>query len=137
MIPIFFRSQDYKKLSNKDKDSNSWLLNRWCSIQHPTISAELSRNGVNSVALVDFWQMVLSRHYKHMPNWSLSKENSQINDEYIPSKEAITMFCNMNRCGLKEYKDAMVLNEDKMLKELQEIEKYLDTTTVKNKKNTI
>ena len=79
MIPLFdmtnamfTKPSVYETYKSIDKRRNTFMINRFFSIKHPTTAQSLNFNGINPVAVVDLWQ-IFARRIGQVPFWFYTK----------------------------------------------------------------
>ena len=123
---LFSQNKDFENLKDYDKKKNAFMLNRFMSINFPTQAHLFNRLNVNPVGVADSWRKAGIR-YKKTPGWVFTKTKKKSKEsEYSPPEEALTLFLKVNEIGMREYKDAMIYDPEKVVKDLKSIQKQID-----------
>lgn len=123
---IFSQSRDFENLKDYDKKKNAFMLNRFMSINFPTQAQLFNRLNINPVGVADSWRKVGIR-YKKTPTWVFTKTKKKPKEsEYSPSEEALSLYLKVNEIGMREYKDAMRYDPERVVKDLKSIQKQID-----------
>jgi hypothetical protein len=81
---------------------------------------------INPVGVADSWRRVGIRH-KRTPGWIFTKTKKKPKDSvYSPSEEALTFYLKINEIGMREYRDAMKYEPEKITSDLKTIQKQID-----------
>jgi hypothetical protein len=124
---IFDNPNDWKDVTNGEKRKNIFLLNRRFSIKYPLQANMLQLNGINSIAVADFWQRFLSKQYKKTPGWMFltgSKKVTALKEaKSTISKDLIRDYSKVNKIDIKSINDALIFFNEDMTKELKSFEK--------------
>ena len=123
---IFSQSKDFENLKDYDKKKNAFMLNRFMSINFPIQAQLFNRMNINPVGVADSWRKVGVR-YKKTPGWVFTKTKKKPKEsEYSPSEEALSLFLKVNEIGMREYKDAMRYDSERIVASLKSIQKQID-----------
>lgn len=123
---IFNQSSDFENLKDYDKKKNSFMLNRFMSINFPTQAQLFNKLNINPVGVADSWRKVGIR-YKKTPTWIFTKTKKKPKEsEFNPSEEALALYMKVNEIGMREYKDAMRYDPEKVVADLKSIQKQMD-----------
>lgn len=123
---IFSQNRDFENLKDYDKKKNAFMLNRFMSINFPTQAQLFNRMNINPVGVADSWRKVGVR-YKKTPGWVFTKTKKKPKEsEYSPSEEALSLFLKVNEIGMREYKDAMRYDSERIVASLKSIQKQID-----------
>lgn len=127
MMNNFFKQKDWNEYSQVDKTRNSFMINRFMSINFPIPSAMLSHSKVPGHVLVEFWKRIISKNHKSLPNWIYTKtKNTREKDPLdVFSEEVEDYFFQINNCSYKELTEYRRKFPDKLLKEFQRIDEML------------
>ncbi len=127
-VKIFFTdSNTYSQLKRYDKSKNRFMINRFMSINYPTMAQKLNRVGTDAANVVDSWYMIAQR-YTRVPGWiytKLSKQTKVDNKVYDPDPEALKIYLNKYQIGQRDYKLALKFNAEAIMKEIDYIEKQI------------
>lgn len=123
---IFSQRKDYEELKDYAKKKNAFMLNRFMSIQYPVQAQMFNVMNVNSVGVANSWRKVGIRH-KRTPGWIFTKTKKKAKDStYSPSDEVLSLYLKVNEIGMREYKDAMTYDPEKVIQDLKTIEKQIN-----------
>ena len=123
---IFSQSKDYEELKDYAKKKNAFMLNRFMSIQYPVQAQMFNVMNVNSVGVANSWRKVGIRH-KRTPGWIFTKTKKKAKDSiYSPSDEVLSLYLKVNEIGMREYKDAMTYDPERVIQDLKTIEKQIN-----------
>lgn len=130
---MFEKPQVYRnEVFQSHKKKHFFLLNRRFSIQFPLVADQFNKLGVNSARALDYWQTV-AQQYKKMPSFfyisAKSKENKETikKSDFIPKEETIAKWIQINKIGIREYKECLKMNREKTLEYLQNLENQMET----------
>lgn len=120
----------WNKLTDYEKQSGYFLLNRCMNMIQPVISAELSRNKISELGVMEYWQTILSRQYSSTPkcfyqvNPRKKKQQAEVKKKkYIPSKETVAYYKKTYNLDEESYKELELRYGDELLEELKAIQK--------------
>lgn len=123
---IFSQSKDYENLPDYVKKKHAFMTNRFLSIQYPIQADMFNKININPVGIADSWRKVGIRH-KRTPGWIFTKTKKKPKDSvYAPSEEALTFHLKINEIGMREYRDAMKYEPEKITSDLKTIQKQID-----------
>jgi hypothetical protein len=123
---IFSQSKDYENLPDYVKKKHAFMTNRFLSIQYPIQADMFNKININPVGVADSWRRVGIRH-KRTPGWIFTKTKKKPKDSvYSPSEEALTFYLKINEIGMREYRDAMKYEPEKITSDLKTIQKQID-----------
>jgi hypothetical protein len=123
---IFSQSQDFENLSSYVKKKHAFMTNRFLSINFPIQAQMFNKLNINPVGVADSWRKVGIR-YKRTPPWVFTKTKKKPKDSvYSPSDEVLSLYLKMNEIGMREYKDAMKYDPDRIVADLKTIQKQID-----------
>lgn len=74
---LFDRTADWTKVSQKDKSTHFFMVNRFMSINFPMQANILNRKHVNPVVGMDIWRSTMTRLYTKPPFWIYTKTNKK------------------------------------------------------------
>ena len=124
---IFTDPEEYKKLTNGEKQKNFFLLQRRFAINFPLQANVLQHIKINQVGVIDFWQAFLRKQYKFVPGWMYTKgvkKSEEVKEKKANiSNETIKEYCKRNNIDDKTIRDALRFYYEDTIKELQEFEK--------------
>jgi hypothetical protein len=127
-VKVFFTdSATYNGLKQYDKAKNRFMINRFMSINYPTMAHRLNKLGTNAANVVDSWHMIAER-YTRVPGWIYTKLNKQTkvdNKVYEPDPEALKFYLNKYQISQRDYKLALKFNAEAVMKEIEYIEKQI------------
>lgn len=130
LIKIMFENRrEYEKLTNMDKERNSFMCNRIMSIAFPMQAHMLSLNGLKGHHIVDFWQKIAQRNNR-VPTWIYTKtKNNQTKTKkfkYTLKDPEVEYFLRKRQWSVKDWEDNLLLNSDELKKELDKISKVIN-----------
>ena len=107
-IKIVFSKNEkgWKELTDADKRSNFWMLNRYISIQYPLKVNYLSLLKINPITVSDYWHKVFSNQYTAPPGWVYTKTLKKVEQEKkldLPSEAMIVYYCNREEISRKDF----------------------------------
>lgn len=127
-INVFFTNEkEYEKLNDADKARHFFMLNRFMSIMYPINANMFNKNGINTAAVVDCWHLV-ARKYKRTPGWFYTKLNKNASEKassFSIEDEVLDKYLEINKIGIREYKEALRFNKDSVIAELKELKKQM------------
>lgn len=119
----------YQKLSQYEKGKHRFMIQRFMSIQYPTLAHKLNINKTNPSHVVDCWKAVAAR-YTRTPNWVWTKvdRSEKVNDKKIDiDPEALKFYLNKYQISKKDFREALKFSPDLVIKEIESIEKQIKT----------
>ena len=123
---IFSQNKDFEELKDYSKKKNAFMLNRFMSINFPIQAQMFNKLNINPAGVADSWRKVGIR-YKRTPPWVFTKTKKKSKDStYSPSDEVLSLYLKMNEIGMREYKDAMKYDPEKIIADLKTIQKQID-----------
>ena len=127
LIKSFFDQRIYSKVSNYDKSKNSFMINRFCSINFPLQAAMLSRYKLSQTGIVDYWQSILLKQYKSTPVWMYTKtKKTEKEKKSMISEEIKKQYCRLNQCSIRDLELCIKKFPDETIKELKQLQTYLE-----------
>jgi len=123
----FWNKTEFRKLSNYERGKEYFVINRRFAIAHPKISAYLSVVGINTGQAVLWLQLYMTNMYKSYPKFlfTTTKSNAKKEKLFSPKKEAIDLYCKMNKCEAKDIFKAYELFPEDIENEFKDIDKIL------------
>lgn len=122
-------NKDYDEQSNHTKNKHFFIINRFMSINWPIQAAYLNRYKINQVAVVDFWKRTLNKISNQPPAWMYTKTKKNTDTkkgkEYIPSKEAVELYCKTYECTSKEINELKKRFPSELNEELQKFDSLI------------
>ena len=123
---------EWKKITDNEKSSAYFLLNRCMSMLNPVISAELSKIKISPSGVMEHWQNVLEKQYYKSPSCfyqvnpkKKKEEKIKKSKKFIPKNETIKFYCETYNIDTETYKETEKRYETQLYEELKEIEKEL------------
>lgn len=134
---IFFDYEEALKVSRIEKNSYSFILNRFMSIEFPLVAFQLSRIGINISEQVNYWIIMLSKKYNKKPYffsviWKTKQnKDTQKTKEWKPENETKEKYLQIYKIDDKIYNETMQFFKDEFIEELKNFEKMLKSKGVK------
>jgi hypothetical protein len=123
---LFSQSKDFENLPDYVKKKHAFMTNRFLSINFPIQAEMFNKMNINPVGVADSWRKVGIRH-KRTPGWIFTKTKKKAKEStYSPSDETLSLYLKMNEIGMREYKDAMKYDPEKVTADLKTIQKQID-----------
>jgi hypothetical protein len=123
---LFSQSKDFENLPDYVKKKHAFMTNRFLSINYPIQAEMFNKLNINPVGVADSWRKVGIRH-KRTPGWVFTQTKKKAKDStYSPSEEVLSLYLKMNEIGMREYKDAMKYDPEKIIADLKTIQKQID-----------
>ena len=132
---LFTNRAEYEKLLNADKSRHHFMTNRFFAINHPVQANLFNKVGINGAAVVDCWAMVAQK-YNRVPGWiytKVRKSEKEKAKEYQPNEEVLNKYLELNKIGMREYKEALKFNPEALKGELKKLEKQMGLNGSKSK----
>jgi len=131
LTKIMFESpQEYYKVTPGEKKKHFFMINRRMSIQFPLQAQVLQHIRINDVAVIDFWQNHLRKHYNKTPGWMYTKgvKKSQEEKEHKISikDETVKDFAMKFGYDLKSVREAIKFFPEEMKKELKRFSEFTE-----------
>lgn len=125
---LFDRSKqkEWEDLEVSEKVKYQFMLNRFMGIRYPTYAQQLNIVKTDGLGVAEVWRAVASRFYKGVPKFIYTKtaKGEKANNPLANvSKEAISIWCDRNECGLRELNEHLDFDPKRTLDELKYIEK--------------
>jgi len=124
---IFEKPGEWSDVTNGEKKKNCFMLAKRFSIKFPLQANMLQKNGINPIAVADFWQRFLSKQYKKTPGWMFltgsKKVAAQKEAKTTISKDLIRDYSKAYNLDVKSINDALAFYNEDMVKELKAFEK--------------
>lgn len=127
---LFSRNEEeWKKISDSEKNRNFFMLNRFMSIKFPYQVHMLSRIRVSAPAVSDYWHRTMSSLHNGQPNWiyakTKKKDESKKALSYYPVPSMVRWICEKEEISMRDFDERVSLLGEEYLKEVQELEKVL------------
>lgn len=125
---LFSQSSEYENLPDYVKKKHTFMVTRFFSIQYPIQAQLFNKLNIDPIGVSHSWRKIGIR-YKKTPGWIFTKttKNTVKKSAYTPSEEAVSLYLKINEIGMREYKDAMLFNLDKITLDLKQIQKNIDS----------
>jgi hypothetical protein len=127
----------YKKVSDKEKQRNFFIVNRRLAIKYPVQACRLSFNGINPMYAVDCWYAItkkLAVAHKRKPQWLwLKLAKAKKEKELKITNRAKEFYMDANGISEKEFNLALKYEPIKMQDYLKQVENYLKQLEKSNK----
>lgn len=125
-IKVFFGSNPkYKEVNDYQKKKHRFIMQRFMSIRYPDTAQRFNVNKINPVAVVNLWRIVASK-YNRTPVWIFTKTKKApetSTKSFVPSEDTINFYLRYHKISKRDLNDAMKFNKEKILNELEAIEK--------------
>ena len=123
LIKIMIESpNEYSKVTSKDKKKNFFIINRRLSISFPFQAQALQHMRINDIAVIDFWQLFLSKQYNKVPYWLYIKgvkKSKEIIEKNNNIKEAdLVSYATFFNYDIKSVREVASIYPEEFLKEL-------------------
>lgn len=126
LIKIFFgNNPKYKNVSDYQKKKHKFIIQRFMSIKYPDTAQRFNVNKINPVAVVNLWRIVASK-YNRTPVWIFTKTKKApeaSTKSFVPSEDTVNFYLRYHKISKRDLNDAMKFNKEKILNELEAIEK--------------
>jgi len=125
--------QKYSEVRTVDKTNNFFMIQRRMAIVYPRIANALNKNGIEGSIAVDYWFQLISKKFSKVPsekkklNVVLYTKSAKKKDapkktvRYTPTEDVIQLYLNINKCGMREYNEALKFNETELLTYLKKV----------------
>jgi len=130
VIDSVWKNGEFTKYTNYQRSRAYFIFNRRMAIAHPIESALLSKVGINTGQVVNWWRGYLRKIYRNKPQWLWTKTDKPVSTakKYIPSTETVKIYCKWNDCTPKDVQEALLFFPKDMKEELEEIENIYKKT---------
>ena len=120
----FWNKKEFKKYSNYDRSKTFFMINRRMCIAHPREAAMVSKVGIDTGRIIQWWQLYASMLYPNKPGWTYEKslKRTTTAKEYVPNKETVLTYCKWYDCTSKDVEEALKFFPKEIREELEEIE---------------
>ncbi len=130
----------FDNMSSIYKSKFTFMFNRFCAIKFPVPAAALSRIGINSAEIVNYWQYVLTKQgHKSTPGWLFStlkntkakkteQETKKTKGVFYPAEKTISKYCSVYKIDSKVFSETMIKYPNEFLNELKTFEQMLKGT---------
>jgi hypothetical protein len=126
---MFENPQGYLQVTSGDKRKHFFMINRRMSINYPIQTNILQHIKINDIAVIDFWQNFLRKHYNKTPYWMFTKgikKTSEEKEKNLTIKDStIKEFCIYYGYDLKSVNESIKIFPEEMKKELNVFEKTI------------
>lgn len=122
---IFTDPKKYNtEVSKNDKSANYFYINKRMAIVKPLLANMFNHRNINTEAVVDVWQNVMSRKYNSVPGWNYTsgketKEKKPNIDETILGE-----YLKFYEYSKKDFYGALKVNEKGTMEEYKKFEKF-------------
>lgn len=121
-----FYSPDWKKVNDRDKAKNFFMVNRICSIRFPLQANALNHIKIQPDKSIDFWKIFLTSQEKSSPSWIWTKS---IKKDKVKEKnykeEVINFIKEKNQISNREIKELIEFSPKKFSEYYKSIESLL------------
>lgn len=125
---MFSRNSSYDKLTNIDKERNSFMIQRRFAINFPMQAHLFSRTGIKGSAIVDYWNSIASRNTR-TPGWMYIKTKDNQTKvkkfKYTLNDEEVKILIKKREWSTKDWEDNVLLNRAALETELKKIKKEI------------
>jgi len=135
MIPLFdmtnamfSNTKLYDTYKTIDKRRNAFMINRFFSIKHPTTAQSLNFNGINSVAVVDLWQ-IFARRIGKTPGWFYTKTKKTEAEKakvWEPDEDIKRIYMEKHQLKEDEFKRIVKWNESELKAYFAKLKKQMN-----------
>lgn len=121
----------FKKITDKEKQRNFFIINRRLAIKYPIQAFKLSFNGINPIHAINSWYSItkkLAVKYKRKPQWlwlklsKIKKENA-----FKITERAKEFYIKENQITERDFYLALKFSPTELQDYLKQIENYLKT----------
>lgn len=113
ILDTFFDDKRYAQVTDKDKESSSFLINRQMSANNPKLASRMNRNGIVGKHVVDYWRMVMSRKYNHKPKFFYaSTKKNKIEEPFKYDKECLLSFVQEHAMSIRDFMECLKMDDD-------------------------
>ena len=124
-VDCLFDVNQYKNVTNQDKKSNFFMVQRFMSIKFPLEADFLNVIGINEIHVMDHWHRVLTKKYHSKPGWiytkSQKKEKIKNKIDSI-DKETISIYLKLKKMDRRDFDFKLLINQDDLVEELKKLE---------------
>lgn len=131
VLSAIFSKTDWKKVTETEKYSYFFVLNRMLSIRHPQEINSCQIIGLgkqNSARMLDCWNVILSHKYTRIPAWVYTKSGTKGKTADVTkdiSKDTVAYFVDMYELGTQDFSFLCSSSPAETRKELLKLEKSL------------
>lgn len=120
------KTNEYDSIKPYDKSKHFFIVNRFMSIKYPTYAQSFNRNGINGVAVLDMWRLVMKKEGKK-PYWMYTKTKKTEKDikSWYPEKEIKLFYMKRNNLSEQDFNNLLKFNPKDVKEFLTKIEKQL------------
>lgn len=122
--------KNFDKVSNLDKIKNVFMINRFLSKGYPIQAAYLDQMNLNPVAVVNFWNYVISNKYNYLPKWIYIKSKKKENKNKIGlnsfPKEVLNEWIKNNQCSSKDLEQLIKFFPGEFFSELKSLQDLME-----------
>lgn len=125
-ISCMFDRRRYANLTEKDKNYHYFMTMRTLSTLFPVEIENYNIQGINQVAVLDYWHFRLSQKYKRQPRelFPTTKKAPTTKSKVSKiKKEIVQIYMRMNRMDVRDFDFFVSINEDHVYSQLKDIEK--------------
>ena len=119
---------EWSDVTPGEKRKQFFPMQRRFAIAHPQEANALQHLKINQAAVADFWQRFMFIKYRRVtPNWMYTKgvvkSRKEKEKKLNVSEKLILQYAKFKEIDVKSIRDALVLFEKEMVKELHDFEK--------------
>lgn len=133
-IPHVFKKEKWDQISDREKASHFFMLQRFASIRYPVQANIFNNLRINPSDAVDCWHNLFSVKYgPKVPGWIYAKTNKSKNEKTKKSTlldATIKFYIEDRQLSLKEFKQLQAFHGEEFEKELLELQKILKAQDV-------
>lgn len=126
----FFDKKKYADITESEKRSHFFMIQRYMSIMQPVIAQGFNRAGMNYAAIVDYWARYMRANFNRMPQVMYTKKEAPNEPKFDDAvkekidkydKELIKLYLFRKRMNRKDFNHALTVIPDKILSDLKKL----------------
>ncbi len=129
-VDAIFSPTLWKSISDSDKKKHFFMTQRFLSMKMPKETQYFNQIGVNPVAAMNTWHLILCRQFKGKPQWifdynKVVKRNTEKKKKVDISHKAIIAYKQDYKLSTKDFDFLMEMFPDEVIPELQVYDEYV------------
>lgn len=135
-INAMFDRNQYATIPDSIKRKHFFMVQRFMSIKFPVEADNLNRLGINQIAVMNFWHMILTKRFSRVPGWMYVKSKKSKNsgekdkiDKFKP--DLIKFYIKGKKMDRRDFLFCKELFPDQLYEELKNLEKIVKDNGIK------
>lgn len=122
---LFGNDQGWDRLNGYDKSRNSFMTNRFMSIQWPIQANLFNSLRTDPVGQAEAWRIV-ARKFSRVPAFIYTKvSKSKTEKQWTPDPKALEFYLKVNEIGMREFNEALLYNRDVVVAAIDTLKSHI------------